>query len=54
MNFVKKSLVEGIRSGVGTLKRVEALLLPASNLFAGLEEPASLFCSPMRLAGGLL
>ena len=51
---MKKSLVGRIKSGVEALERVGALLLPAFNLFAGLWGLASLFYSPIELAGRLL
>ena len=54
INFVKKSLVGGTRGRVGASRGVEALLLPASDLFAEPWRLASSFCSPMGLAKRLL
>ena len=44
----------GTKGGVGASKEVEALSLTASDLSAGPWRLASLFCSPVGLAGGLL
>ena len=46
--------MEGTKNRIGTSGRVEVLSLPASNLFAGLSEPASLSYFLMRLARGFL
>ena len=54
MNFVKKSLVGGIRSRVGASRGVEALLQPASDLSSWPWGPASSSCSLVRLVRGLL
>ena len=60
MNFVKRSLMGGIRDGIGALggvgasERVGALLLPTSDLFVGPWGLACSSCSPIRSAGGLL
>ena len=49
MNFVKRSLVGGTKSGVIALGGVRALLLPALDPLAGPWASASLFSSPARL-----
>ena len=54
MNFVKKSLVEETKGGVGALEGVRALLLPTSDLSTGPWGPASSSCSSMKLVKGLL
>ena len=60
MNFVKTSLVEGTRGGVGASegvrasKRVRVLTLPTSDLFAGPWGLASLSYSLVGSAGRLL
>ena len=46
--------MRGTKSRVGALGGVGALLLPVSDLFAWPWGPTSSFCSPVRLAGGLL
>ena len=43
-----------IRNRIKASKKVRASLLPASDLFTRLWGPTSLFCSLMRLVGGLL
>ena len=53
MNFVKKSLMEQTRGEVGTLGRVGALLLSASNLLARPWRMASLSYTLVGLAQGL-
>ena len=54
MNFMKKSLVSGIRDRVGALGKVKALLLLVSDLFAWLWRPISSFCSLVKSAKRLL
>ena len=60
MNFMKESLVEGIRDKVGALREIgaleeiRALLLSASYLLAGPWGLASSSCFLVRLAKGLL
>ena len=54
MNFVKKSLVGGIRDGIEVLEGVKALLLPISYLSTRLWGPVSSFCSLVGLARGFL
>ena len=49
MNFVKKFLVKRIKGRIKVSRGVKALLLLVSNFFAGPWEPASLFCSLMKL-----
>ena len=44
----------GASGGIGVSGEVKTLLLPASNLFAGLWGPASSFYSPVGLARELL
>ena len=51
---MKKSIVGGIKGGVGALRKVEALLLPASDLLDRLWGPASSFFFSVELAGRLL
>ena len=54
MNFVKKSLIKGIRERINVLRDIRTLLLLISDLFAELWELASLSCFLMRLAKKLL
>ena len=43
-----------VSEGIRTLKKVEALLLPAFNLLTGPWKLANLICSSVRLAERLL
>ena len=54
MNFVKRLLIGGTKSRIGASGRVGALLLPVSDLFAGLWGLANSSCSLMGLARRLL
>ena len=54
MNFVKKSLVGGIKGRIEALERVRVLLLLESNLFTRPWRLASLSYFPIRLAKRLL
>ena len=54
INFVNKSLAKReMRDGMGALKRVGVLLLPALDLLAEPWAPISLSCSPLKLVKGL-